>query len=48
MNGFDGGIYIAHLVRLVCGNALDVGVLAYDDEDPAAVGRYPDHADTGP
>lgn len=48
MNRLDGFVDIAHLARPVRGDPLNVCVLTQGDECSAALGRYPDHADTRP
>jgi len=48
VNRLDGFVDIAHLARPVRGDPLNVCVLTQTDECSAALGRYPDHADTRP
>ena len=48
MNCPDGFADIGHLARPVRRDPLDVGILTQDDEHPAALGSYPDYADTRP
>ena len=48
MNRLDGFVDIAHLARPVRRDPLDVGILTQSDEHPAALGSYPDYADTRP
>ena len=48
MNRQDGFVDIAHFGCPVRGDPLDVGVLTQSDEHSAALGSYPDNADTRP